>query len=149
MVLTGAAHASYDRATALKSWSGFGSRICFPCSMDISFPRRGYACRPNRLGQNDWMCFNSRSYLALPWNQTAAPSVNSLSLTFVTTTPAVPPPIPGNATPSGYGDCSVRPFEIQFSPGTEPIQSHPYRLNLVISKQVEVILDSYIAVGLI
>ena len=34
-------------------------------------------------------------------------------------------------------------------PGTQPIQSCPYRLNLVLSKQVDAILDSYLAAGLI
>ena len=34
-------------------------------------------------------------------------------------------------------------------PGTQPIQSRPYRLNPVLSKQVDAILDSYLAAGLI
>ena len=33
-----------------------------------------------------------------------------------------------------YGECSLRPFEIKAPPGTRPIQSRPYRLNLVPSK---------------
>ena len=48
-----------------------------------------------------------------------------------------------------YGECSLRPFEIKVPPGTHPIQSRPYRLNPVLSKQVETILDSYLAAGLI
>ena len=48
-----------------------------------------------------------------------------------------------------YGECSLRPFEIKVPPGTQPIQSRPYRLNPVLSKQVDAILDSYLAVGLI
>ena len=48
-----------------------------------------------------------------------------------------------------YGECSLRPFEIKVPPGTQPIQSHPYRLNPVLSKQVDAILDSYLAAGLI
>ena len=32
--------------------------------------------------------------------------------------------------------------------GTQPIQSHPYRMNPVLSKQVDAILDSYLAAGL-
>ena len=48
-----------------------------------------------------------------------------------------------------YGACSLRPFEIKGPPGTHPIQSRPYRLNPVLSKQVDAILDSYLAAGLI
>ena len=48
-----------------------------------------------------------------------------------------------------YGECSLRPFEIKVPPGTQPIQSRPYRLNPVLSKQVDAILDSYLAAGLI
>ena len=48
-----------------------------------------------------------------------------------------------------YDACSLRPFEIKVPPGTHPIQSQPYRLNPVLSKQVEAILDSYLAAGLI
>ena len=48
-----------------------------------------------------------------------------------------------------YGECSLRPFEIKVSPGTQPIQSRPYRLNPVLSKQADAILDSYLAAGLI
>ena len=33
-----------------------------------------------------------------------------------------------------YGDCSLRPFEIKVPPGTQPIQSRPYRLTPVLSK---------------
>ena len=48
-----------------------------------------------------------------------------------------------------YGECSLRPFEIKVPPGTRPIQSRPYRLNSVLSKQADAILDSYLAAGLI
>ena len=48
-----------------------------------------------------------------------------------------------------YGECFLRPFEIKVPPGTQPIQSRPYRLNPVLSKQVDAILDSYLAAGLI
>ena len=47
-----------------------------------------------------------------------------------------------------YGACSLRPFKIKVPPGTHPIQSRPYRLNPVLSKQVDAILDSYLAAGL-
>ena len=48
-----------------------------------------------------------------------------------------------------YGTCSLRPFEIKVHHGTQPTQSHPYRLNPVLSKPVDAILDSYLAAGLI
>ena len=48
-----------------------------------------------------------------------------------------------------YGECSLRPFEIKVPPGTQPIQSRPYRLNPVLSKHADAILDSYLAAGLI
>ena len=48
-----------------------------------------------------------------------------------------------------YGACSLRPFEIKVPHGTRPIQSRPYRLNLVLLKQVDAILDSCLAAGLI
>ena len=48
-----------------------------------------------------------------------------------------------------YDDCSLRPFEIKVPPGTQPIQSRPSRLNPVLSEQANVILDSYLAAGLI
>ena len=48
-----------------------------------------------------------------------------------------------------YGACSLRPFEIKVPHGIQPIQSRPYRLNPVLLKQVDAILDSYLAAGLI
>ena len=48
-----------------------------------------------------------------------------------------------------YGACSLRPFEIKALHGTRPIQSRPYRLNPILLKQVDAILDSYLAAGLI
>ena len=48
-----------------------------------------------------------------------------------------------------YGACSLHPFEIKVPPGTQPIQSRPYRLNLALSKQAGTILDPHIAAGLI
>ena len=47
-----------------------------------------------------------------------------------------------------YGTCSLRPFEIKVPHGTQPVQSRPYRLNPVLSQQVDAILDSYLAAGL-
>ena len=48
-----------------------------------------------------------------------------------------------------YGACFLRPLEIEVPPGTHPIQSRPYRQNPVLPKQVDAILDSYLAAGLI
>ena len=48
-----------------------------------------------------------------------------------------------------YGECFLRPFENKVPPGTQPIQSRPYKLNPVLSKQADAILDSYLAAGLI
>ena len=48
-----------------------------------------------------------------------------------------------------YGACSLYPLEIKVPPGTQPIQSRPYRLNLTFSKQADTILDSHLATGLI
>ena len=38
-----------------------------------------------------------------------------------------------------YGACSLCPFEIKVPPGTQPIQSRPYRLNSVFSTQADAI----------
>ena len=46
-----------------------------------------------------------------------------------------------------YGARSLRLFEIIVPHGTQPIQSRPYRLSPVLSKQVDAILDSYLAAG--
>ena len=48
-----------------------------------------------------------------------------------------------------YGECPLRPFEIKLPPGTQPVQSRPYRLNPVLSKQADTILESYLAAGLL
>ena len=46
-----------------------------------------------------------------------------------------------------YGECSLRPFKMKVPPGTQPIQSPPYRLNPILYKQVDAILDAYLAAG--
>ena len=48
-----------------------------------------------------------------------------------------------------YGACSLRRFEIEVPPGTQPIQSRPYRLNPALSKQAYTILDFHLDAGLI
>ena len=86
MVATGAADASYVRATTPKSWSGFGSQqmlsICRQARMALQFHHDGapsaslavsmylVADETMRchilLGRDSWMRFHSRSYQTLP-----------------------------------------------------------------------------------
>ena len=47
------------------------------------------------------------------------------------------------------GHCTTLPFKIDIPKGTAPIASRPYRTSPAISKQVDAILDSYLAAGLI
>ena len=47
------------------------------------------------------------------------------------------------------GYCRTCPFKIELKPGTTPVSSRPYRTNPLISGQVDQILDSYLAAGLI
>ena len=86
MVATGAADASYVRATTPKSWSGFGSEkmlsTCRQARMTVQFhhdgapsaslavwmylvPNETMRC-PILLGRDSWMRFHSRSYQTLP-----------------------------------------------------------------------------------
>ena len=71
------------------------------------------------------------------------PAIDALSATLVSFADG------SSSSKLDYGECSLRPFEIKVPPGTHPIQSRPYRLNPVLSKQVDAILDSYLAAGLI
>ena len=77
---------------------------------------------------------------AAGWDPTA---VDALSITLTTYADVF------SSSKLDYGECSLRPFEIKVPPGTQPIQSHPYRLNPVLSKQADTILYSYLAAGLI
>ena len=77
---------------------------------------------------------------AAGWDSTA---LDALSATLVTYAEVF------SSSKLDYGECPLRPFEIKVPPGTQPNQSRPYRLNPVLSKQVDVILDSYLAAGLI
>ena len=77
---------------------------------------------------------------AAGWGSTA---LDALSATLVTYADV------SSSSKLDYGECSLRPFEIKVPPGTQPIQSRPYRLNPVLSKQVDAILNSYLAAGLI
>ena len=48
-----------------------------------------------------------------------------------------------------FGACSILPFKISLPPDTAPVTSRPYRINPIVSKQVDAILDQYLAAGLI
>ena len=76
---------------------------------------------------------------AAGWDPTA---IDALSTTLTTYADVF------SSSKLDYGECSLRPFEIKVPPGTQPIQSRPYRLNSVLSKQVDTILDSYLAADL-
>ena len=77
---------------------------------------------------------------AAGWDPTA---IDALSTTLTTYADVF------SSSKLDYGESSLRPFEIKVPPGTQPIQSRPYRLNPVLSKQVDAIFDSYRAAGLI
>ena len=77
---------------------------------------------------------------AAGWDSTA---IDALSATLVTYADVF------SSSKLDYGECSLRPFQIKVPPGTQPVQSRPYRLKPVLSKQVDAILDSYLAAGLI
>ena len=77
---------------------------------------------------------------AAGWDPTA---LDALSATFPTYADVF------SSSKLDCGECSLRPFEIKLPPGTQPIQSRPYRLNPVLSKQADAILNSYLAAGLI
>ena len=47
------------------------------------------------------------------------------------------------------GHCHTLPFKIEIQPGTAAIASRPYRTNPVVASQVDSILDSYLAAGII
>ena len=63
---------------------------------------------------------------AAGWDPTA---VDALSITLTTYADVF------SSSKLDYGECSLRPFEIKVPPGTRPIQSHPYRLNPVLSNR--------------
>ena len=71
------------------------------------------------------------------------PAIDALSTTLVAYADVF------SSSKLDHGECSLRPFEIKVLPGTHPMQSRPYRLNPVLSKQVDAILDSYLAAALI
>lgn len=54
-----------------------------------------------------------------------------------------------SASKNDFGRCSLLPFEIHVPPGQRPISSPAYSMNPIVLKKVDVILDKYIASGLI
>lgn len=48
-----------------------------------------------------------------------------------------------------FGACNTMPFSLSLPPGTKPIASKPYRINLILQKKVDAVLDQYLAAGLI
>ena len=77
---------------------------------------------------------------AAGWDPSAVDALSATLTEYVEVSPS---------TNLDHGEYSLRPFKINVPPGTQPIQSRPYRLNQVLFKQADAILDSYIAAGLI
>eukprot|EP00752_Nemacystus_decipiens_P004840 g4404.t1 len=50
---------------------------------------------------------------------------------------------------SDFGACNIMPFSLSVPPGTKPVASKPYRINLILQKKVDAVLDQYMAAGLI
>ena len=47
------------------------------------------------------------------------------------------------------GSCSLMPFKIIVPPDSEPVTSRPYRINPILAKKADAVLDQYLAAGLI
>ena len=54
-----------------------------------------------------------------------------------------------STSPPDFGSCSLLPFEISVPPDSSPVTSRPYRVNPLVAKQVDTILDKYLAAGLL
>ncbi|CAB1114482.1 unnamed protein product [Ectocarpus sp. CCAP 1310/34] len=48
-----------------------------------------------------------------------------------------------------FGSCTIMPFTLSFPAGTKPVASRPYRINPLMQKNVDAVLDQYLAAGLI
>ncbi|CAB1099587.1 unnamed protein product [Ectocarpus sp. CCAP 1310/34] len=48
-----------------------------------------------------------------------------------------------------FGSCTIMPFTLSVPAGTKPVASRPYRINPLMQKKVDTILDQYLAAGLI
>ena len=47
-----------------------------------------------------------------------------------------------------FGSCSLLPFEVSVPPDSSPVTSRPHRVNPLVAKQMDTILDEYLAAGL-
>ncbi len=54
-----------------------------------------------------------------------------------------------SASKTDFGRCSLLPFEIHVPPGQKPISTPPYSMNPIVARKVDIILDKYMASGLI
>lgn len=52
-------------------------------------------------------------------------------------------------SPTDLGSCSLLPFKITVPPDSAPVTSKPYRMNPLVAKRVDAVLDEYLAAGLI
>lgn len=52
-------------------------------------------------------------------------------------------------SPADFGSCSLFPFKFTVPPGSAPVTSRPYRVNPIVAKQVDAVLDQYLAAGLV
>ena len=48
-----------------------------------------------------------------------------------------------------FGSCSLMPFNITVPPNSEPVTSRPYRINPILAKKADAVLDQYLAAGLL
>ncbi|CAB1111268.1 unnamed protein product [Ectocarpus sp. CCAP 1310/34] len=48
-----------------------------------------------------------------------------------------------------FGSCTIMPFTLSVPAGTKPVASRPYRINPLMQKKVDAVLDQYLAAGLI
>eukprot|EP00752_Nemacystus_decipiens_P007106 g6368.t1 len=48
-----------------------------------------------------------------------------------------------------FGVCNSMPFSLSVPPGTKPVASKPYRINPILQKKVDAVLDQYMTAGLI
>ena len=54
-----------------------------------------------------------------------------------------------SASKTDFGSCSLMPFKISVPPHSEPVTSRPYRINPILAKKADAVLDQYLAAGLI
>ena len=48
-----------------------------------------------------------------------------------------------------FDSCLLIPFKISFPPDSVPVFSRPYRINPILAKKADAVLDQYLAAGLI